>query len=53
MSVYGQMAELFHAQNLPQDELEKAEMYGKYALLIGDTLLYRNLGNEKFGDGSR
>ena len=42
MSVYGQMAELFHAQNLPQDELEKAEMYGKYALLIGDTLLYRN-----------
>ena len=44
MSVYGQMAELFHAQNLPKDELEKAEMYGKYALLIGDTLLYiRNL----------
>ena len=38
------MAELFHAQNLPQDELEKAEMYGKYALLIGDTFLYiRNL----------
>ncbi len=44
MSVYGQMAELFHAQNLPKDELEKAGMYGKYALLIGDTLLYiRNL----------
>ena len=44
MSVYGQMAELFHAQNLPHDELEKAEMYGKYALMIGDTLLYvRNL----------
>ena len=44
MSVYGQMAELFHAQNLPEDELEQTEKYGKYALLIGDTLLYiRNL----------
>ena len=44
MSVYGQMAELFHAQNLPEDELAQSEKYGKYALLIGDTLLYiRNL----------
>ena len=44
MSVYGQMAELFDAQNLPGDELAQKQMYGKYALLIGDTLLYiRNL----------
>ncbi len=44
MSVYGQMAELFHAQNLPSDEFAQKEKYGKYALLIGDTLLYiRNL----------
>ena len=44
MSVYGQMAEIFHDQNLPEDELEQSEKYGKYALLIGDTLLYiRNL----------
>jgi hypothetical protein len=44
MSVYGQMAELFDAQNLPADELARKEKYGKYALLIGDTLLYiRNL----------
>ena len=44
MSVYGQMAELFHAQNLPEDELAQTEQYGRYALLIGDTLLYiRNL----------
>ena len=44
MSIYGQMAELFHAQNLPEDELEQRQKYGKYALLIGDTLLYiRNL----------
>ena len=44
MSVYGQMAELFDAQNLPKDELAQKQMYGKYALLIGDTLLYiRNL----------
>ena len=40
MSIYGQMAELFHAQNLPEDEMEQTEKYGKYALLIGDTLLY-------------
>ena len=44
MSVYGQMAELFHAQNLPEDELAQRVKYGKYAVLIGDTLLYiRNL----------
>jgi hypothetical protein len=44
MSVYGQMAELFHSQNLPTDEIKVTEEYGKYALLIGDTLLYiRNI----------
>ena len=44
MSIYGQMAELFHAQNLPEDELAQRVKYGKYAVLIGDTLLYiRNL----------
>ena len=51
MSVYGQMAELFHAQNLPKDELAQKKEYGKYALLIGDTLLHiRNL--QKFGDSN-
>ncbi len=40
MSVYGQMAELFHAQNLPEDELEQRQKIGYYALQIGDTLLY-------------
>ena len=44
MSVYGQMAELFHAQNLPHDELAQRKKIGDYASLIGDTLLYvRNL----------
>ena len=44
MSVYGQMAELFHAQNLPHDELAQRKKIGDYALLIGDTLSYiRNL----------
>ena len=44
MSVYGQMAELFHAQNLPHDELAQRKKIGDYALLVGDTLSYiRNL----------
>ena len=44
MSVYGQMAELFHAQNLSEDELEQRQKIGSYALQTGDTLLYiRNL----------
>lgn len=44
MSVYGQMAELFHNQNLPKDELMQRKKIGNYALLICDTLLYiRNL----------
>jgi len=44
MSVYGQMAELFHAQNLPEDELVQRTMIGKYALLTDDTLYFiRNL----------
>lgn len=40
MSIYGQMAEIFHAQNLPEDELEQRVKYGNHALIIGDTLLY-------------
>ena len=44
MSVYGQMAELFHAQNLPHDELAQRKKIGDYALLVDDTLSYiRNL----------
>ena len=44
MSVYGQMAELFDAQNLPDDELDVVEKYGRLALKEKDTLLYiRNL----------
>jgi hypothetical protein len=38
------MAELFHAQNLPHDELAQRKKIGDYALLVGDTLSYiRNL----------
>ena len=44
MSVYGQMAELFHAQNLPEDEIEICDKYGQLALKMQDTLLYiRNM----------
>ena len=44
MSIYGQMADIFHAQNLPEDELEICDKYGQLALKIQDTLLYiRNL----------
>jgi tetratricopeptide (TPR) repeat protein len=44
MSVYGQMAELYDLQNLPQDEIIVAENYGHCAMLLGDTLLYiRNM----------
>ena len=38
MSVYGQMAELFHAQNLPEDELDAIRYVHNYADLINDTL---------------
>ena len=40
MSVYGQMASLFHAQNLPEDEIAVCDKYGQLALKIQDTLLY-------------
>ena len=44
MSVYGQMAELYHAQNLPTEELHAAQIYGNLALREKDTLGYiRNL----------
>ena len=44
MSVYGQMAEIFHKQNLPQDEIEMSRKYGYYARVIHDTLDYvRNI----------
>jgi len=40
MSVYGQMADLFHRQNLPQDELQALKLSGNYALLCCDTISY-------------
>ena len=44
LAVYGQMASLFHAQNLPHDEMAVRDKYGQLALKIQDTLLYiRNL----------
>ena len=44
MSVYGQMAELFHAQNLPTEEIRIAKLYGQLALKEKDTLDYiRNI----------
>ena len=39
MSVYGQMAELFHAQNLPEDELEYREQCRRCAQQMNDTLM--------------
>lgn len=44
MAVYGQMADLYHAQNLPEDEIAVTSHYGNVALKVGDTLKYiRNL----------
>ena len=40
MSVYGQMAELFHQQNLPQDEMWAREQSCRYCLAYGDTIGY-------------
>lgn len=40
MSVYGQMAELYHKQNLPHDEIEAQRMSGHYDLLNHDTIGY-------------
>ena len=40
MKIYSQMAELYHAQNLPQDELDCRLSNQRYAFLLGDTLSY-------------
>ena len=37
-AVYGQMAEVFEAQNLPEDEIESLNKYCHYSWLNGDTL---------------
>ena len=36
-NVWGQMAEVFDAQNLPEDELKADSMFIRYSWLIGDT----------------
>jgi hypothetical protein len=38
--VYGQMAEVYRRQYMPEKELEASQHYYKYALLSGDTLKY-------------
>ena len=40
MAVYGQMADLYHRQNLPSDELSTMEKYAAFALMAGDSLNY-------------
>ena len=40
MAVYGQMADLFHAQNLPEDELTVLNYVQNCARKKNDTLLY-------------
>ena len=37
-NVYGQMAEVFEAQDLPEDELEAQKKFNHYSWMIGDTL---------------
>ena len=37
-NIYGQMAEVFDAQNLPEDELKADSAFIHYSWLIGDTL---------------
>jgi len=37
-NVYGQMAEVFDAQDLPEDELEAQKKFNHYSWVIGDTL---------------
>ena len=37
-NVYGQMAEVFHAQNLPEDEVIVQKKFNHYSWIIGDTL---------------
>ena len=38
--VYGQMADVYRDQHLPEKQLEADSCFCKYALLAGDTLLY-------------
>ena len=38
--VYGQMAEMYHKQNLPEDELYARQQFIKYAQIAKDTLVY-------------
>ena len=37
-NIYGQMAEVFDAQNLPEDEIDVQKKYNHYSWMIGDTL---------------
>ena len=37
--VYGQMADIFRNQHLPEKQLEADSLFSKYALLAGDTLI--------------
>lgn len=39
-SIFGQMAEIFHKQNLPTDEIAARKNCQKYSLLAHDTLVY-------------
>ena len=39
MSIYGQMAELYHKQNLPVDEILSRRMCSRYASILNDTLI--------------
>ena len=41
-NIYGQMAAIFDAQNLPEDEIEAQRRCNYYSLLIGDTTSYLN-----------
>ena len=40
MAVYGQMAEMYHSQHLPHDEIKVMKRYAHLALLTKDTLKY-------------
>lgn len=54
--VYGQMADMYYRQYLPQEELIAREQYARYALRSGDTLSYirglllRNEAYQALGD---
>ena len=37
-NVWGQMAEVFHAQNLPEDEIIATRQFIRYSWIVGDTL---------------